>query len=211
MKKRNLLFALLLAMTMLVSGCGSSNQTVDGKWLGSMDLTKQFEDGVIAAYPDLAEYVDFDGLVFQMDIAFVDGEMSIDVREDSIETFNTNFAKGMQDIAVGYWEAGLAQINMSLEEAIIESGMTEDAYMERIYASTGINQMIESMTGVTDETLKKLSGMNGTYTTPVAKELRLYYTEEKYEAMEYGFKGNQLNITIKGDSFELLIQCERAE
>lgn len=211
MKKRNLLFALLTAMTMLVTACGSSGQTVEGKWIGSLDLTKQFETGIKSAYTDLAEYVDFEDLVIQMDVAFVDGQMSMDVREDSVEAFNSNFAKGMQGVAVGYWEANLAKINTTLEEAIIESGMTEEDYMERIYRETGIDKMIESMTAITGKTLEKLSDMNGTYTTPVAKELRLYYTEEKYESMEYAFKGNQLNITIKGDSFKLQIQCERAK
>ena len=59
MKKRNILFALLLAMAMLLTACGGQ-KTVEGKWVGSMDLTKQFEDGIKAAYPDLAEYVDFE-------------------------------------------------------------------------------------------------------------------------------------------------------
>ena len=211
MKKRNILFALLLAMAMLVTACGSSNQTVEGKWIGSMDLTKQFEDGVKVAYPDLAEYVDFEGLIFKLDIAFVDSQMTMNVQQDSIDAFNEKFAEGMHGIAVGYWEAGLAQIDVTLEEAIAESGMTEEAYLNRIYKETGIDKMIESMTDVTDKTLEKLSGMNGTYTTPVEKELRLYYTEDEYESMEYGFKGKTLNITIKGDSFSLLIQCERAK
>lgn len=211
MKKRNILFALLLAMAMLVTACGSSPKSVEGKWIGSMDLTKQFEDGVKAAYPDLAEYVNFEELVFKFDIAFVEGQMSMEVQQESIETFNTNFANGMKEMAVGYWEAGLALIDMDLEEAISESGMTEEQYLNRIYKETGIDKMITSMTDVTTKTLEKLTGMDGTYTTPVENELRLYYTEDNYESMEYGFKGKKLNITIKGDSFSLLIQCDKSK
>ena len=210
MKKKNILFALLLAMSMLVTACGGQ-KTVEGKWVGTMDLTKQFEDGIIAAYPDLAEYVDFEELVFKLDIAFVDGQMTMTVQQDSIDAFNENFAAGMHNIAIGYWEAGLAMIDMDLEEAIIESGMSEEQYHNRIYKETGIDKMIESMTEVTNKTLEKLSGMNGTYTTPVDNELRLYYTEDTYESMEYGFKGKKLNITIKGDNFSLLIQCEKSK
>ena len=209
MKRRNILFALLLAMTMIVTACGSSPKSVEGKWIGSMDLTKQFEDGIKAAYPDLAEYVDFEDLVFKLDISFLEGQMTMSVQQDSIDTFNTNFSNGMHNIAVGYWEAGLALIDMNLEEAISESGMTEEQYYNRIYRETGIDKMITSMTEVTNKTLDKLSGMNGTYTTPVEKELRLYYTEDTYESMEYTFKGKKLNITIKGDSFSLLIECEK--
>lgn len=208
MKKRNILFALLLAMAMLVTACGSSPKSLEGKWIGSMDLTKQFEDGVKAAYPDLAEYVAFDGLTLKLDITFVEGQMTMTVQQDSIDAFHENFENGMQSMAVGYWEAGLEQIDLTLEEAIYESGMTEEQYYNRIYRETGINKMITSMTDVTNETLEKLSGMKGMYTTPVDKELRLYYTEDTYEAMRYSFKGKTLNITIYGDNFSLLIQCE---
>lgn len=208
MKKRNILFALLLAMVMLVTACGSSPKSLEGKWIGSMDLTKQFEDGVKAAYPDLAEYVAFEGLTFKLDITFVEGQMTMTVQQDSIDAFHENFANGMQSMAVGYWEAGLEQIDLTLEEAIYESGMTEEQYYNRIYRETGINKMITSMTDVTNKTLEKLSGMKGMYTTPVDKELRLYYTEDNYESMGYSFKGKTLNITIYGDNFSLLIQCE---
>lgn len=208
MKKRNILFALLLTMAMLLTACGGSLKSVEGKWVGTMDLTKQFEDGVKTAYPDLADYVDFDGLEFKLDMSFVDGQMTMVVQQDSIESFNENFANGVKDMAVGYWEAGLAQIGMDLEEAISESGMTEEQYLNRIYSETSIDKMLKSMTDVTNKTLEKLSEMKGTYTT-VADELRLYYTEDTYESMKYGFKGKTLNITIKGDSFSLLIQCEK--
>lgn len=210
MKKRSILFALLLAVAMLVTACGGQ-KSVEGKWIGSLDVTKQFEDGIKAAYPDLAEYVDFEDLVFKMDIAFVDGQMSISVQDASIEAFNTNFAEGMKSLAEGYWAAGLAQYDMTIEEDVYESGLDEEAYLNRIYASTGIDKMITSMEDVTTKTLEKLSGMDGTYTTPVDNELRLYYTEDTYESMEYGFKGKTLNITIQGDTFSLLIQCEKSK
>lgn len=210
MKKRNILFALLLAMAMFLTACGGQ-KTVEGKWVGSMDLTKQFEDGIKAAYPDLAEYVDFEDLVIKLDVSFVDGQMTMAVQQDSVDSFNAKFAEGMYNIAIGYWEAGLALIDMDLEEAISESGMTEEQYHKRIYKETGIDKMITSMTEVTNQTIEKLSSMNGMYTTPVDNELRLYYTEDTYESMEYGFKGKKLNITIKGDSFSLLIQCEKSK
>lgn len=210
MKKRNLLFALLLTIAMLITACGG-NQSVEGKWIGTLDLTKQFEDGIKEAYPDLAEYVAFEELVFTLDISFVEGQMEMQVQQESIDAFNTKFAEGMQSIAEGYWETGLAEIDMTLEEAISESGMTEAAYTEHIYKETGIDKMITSMSQMVSDTLDMLSHMKGTYTTPVKDELRLYYTEDEFESMTYSFKGKQLNLTIKGDSFSLLIQCKRAD
>ncbi|MBQ8518077.1 MAG: hypothetical protein IJ455_00535 [Agathobacter sp.] len=211
MKKRNILFILLLAMSMLITACGSSNQTVEGKWVGTLDVTKQFEDGIKTAHPDLAKYIEFEELEFVMDISFVDGQMAIDVQQESVDTFNANFAEGMKAIAEGYWEDGLAKYDMTLEEDIAESGMTEEEYLNNIYKQTGIDKMIEGMTDITNGTLDRLSKMHGTYTTPVDNELRLYYTDDEFESMEYSFKGKKLNITIQGDKFTLLIECEKAK
>lgn len=209
MKKRHIVVALILVMAMVITACGSGKQTLEGKWIGKLNLTKQFEDGIKAANPDLVKYVAFEDLIFQMDISFVEGQMEMAVKQESMEAFDANFAEGMKNIAVGYWKDGLASLNMTLEEAITESGMTEEEYMNRIYKETGIDKMIESMSGITEKTLEKLSNMKGTYTTPVNNELRLYYTEDEYESMGYEFTGKQLNITIKGDSFTLLIECEK--
>lgn len=207
MKKRNILFAMVLAISMLITACGS-NQTLEGKWVGSLDVTKQFEDGIKAAYPDLADYVDFEDLVFVLDISFIDGQMSMSVQQESIDAFNTNFAEGMKGMAEGYWAAGLAKYDMTLEEDIYESGMTEEDYLQSIYKQTQIDKMIVAMNDVTNKTLDKLSNMKGTYTV-LDSELRLWYTEDDYEAMEHSFKGKALNIIIKGDNFSLLIECEK--
>lgn len=208
MKKRNILFAILLVMTMLVTACGSNSQSLEGKWVGSLDVTKQFEDGIKKAYPDLEQYVDFEELVFVLDIEFVDGQMSMSVQQESINAFNANFAAGMKDIAEGYWTAKLAEYDMTLEEESYESGMTEEEYLQYIYKQTQIDKMIEAMNQVTNETLDKLSNMEGTYTT-LDTELRLWYEDDTYEAMEYSLKGDDLSIIIKGDNFSLLIECEK--
>ena len=210
MKKRSILLSVLLIFTMLLSACGGNTKDFEGKWVGTLDVTKQFEDGIKAAYPDLADYVDFEDLVFTLNISFVEGEMSMTVQQESIDKFNTNFAEGMKNLAKGYWSAGLATYDMTLEEDIFESGLTEDDYIARIYSTTGIDKMITAMVDVTNTTLDRISMMEGTYTI-LGKELRLWYTEDSYEAMGYSFEGNDLNIVIKGDSFSLLIKCVKGE
>ena len=207
MKKRNILFAVVLAIAMMITACGGK-QTIEGKWVGSLDVTKQFEDGVKRAYPDLADYVDFEELVFVLDIEFAEGQMSMSVQQESIDAFNANFAEGMKGMAEGYWAAGLAKYDMTLEEDIYESGMTEEEYLQSIYKQTQIDKMIEGMNDITNKTLDRLSKMKGTYTV-LDSELRLWYTEDDYEAMEHSFKGKALNIIVKGDNFSLLIECEK--
>lgn len=210
MKKRSILLSVLLIFTMLLSACSGNTEDFEGKWVGTLDVTKQFEDGIKAAYPDLADHVDFEDLVFTLDISFVEGEMSMTVRQDSIDKFNANFAEGMKNLAKNYWSAGLATYDMTLEEDIFESGLNEEDYIARIYSTTGIDKMITAMVDVTNTTLDRISMMEGTYTI-LGKELRLWYTEDSYEAMGYSFEGDDLNIVIKGDSFSLLIKCVKGE
>ncbi len=208
MKKRSILVAVLLVMCMLLTACGNKSEKLQGNWVGSLDVTKQFEDGIKAAYPDLADYVDFEGLVFVLDIALVDGQMSMSIQQESVDKFNTNFSAGMKTIAEGYWAAELAKYDITIEEDRYESSMTEEAYLNKIYKNTGIDKMIKSMVEVTNTTLERLSNMKGTYTV-LGRELRLWYTEDNYEAMGYSFEGKVLNIVVKGDGFSLLIKCEK--
>ena len=208
MKKRSILVAVLLVMCMLLTACGNKSEKLQGNWVGSLDVTKQFEDGIKAAYPDLVDYVDFEGLVFVLDIALVDGQMSMSIQQESVDKFNTNFSAGMKNIAEGYWAAELAKYDMTLEEDRYESSMTEEQYLNKIYKNTGIDKMIKSMVEVTNITLERLSNMKGTYTV-LGRELRLWYTEDNYEAMGYSFEGKVLNIVVKGDGFSLLIKCEK--
>ena len=49
MKKRNILFAILLAVSMLFTACGNNSAKLEGNWVGKLDVTKQFEDGIKAA------------------------------------------------------------------------------------------------------------------------------------------------------------------
>lgn len=210
MKKKGVLLSVLLIFTLLLSACGGNVEDFEGKWVGTLDVTKQFENGIKAAYPDLVDYVDFEDLVFTLDISFVEGEMSMMVRQDSIDKFNTNFAEGMKKLVKNYWSAGLATYDMTMEEDIFESGLTEEEYIARIYSTTGIDKMITAMTDVTNTTLDRISMLEGTYTI-LGNQIRLWYTEESYESMGYSFEGDDLNIVIKGDGFSLLIKCVKGE
>jgi hypothetical protein len=120
-----------------------------------------------------------------------------------------NFAKNMEKLAEGYWTAELAKYDMTLEEDISESGMTEEDYLASIYKETGIDKMITSMNEITNKTLNKISKLKGMYTTPLENELRLYHSDTEYESMEYSFKGKTLNIIIQGEDFSLLVECEK--
>ena len=215
MKKRYFLLSILLIFSMMLGACGSGNP-FEGKWRGRLDVTKQFEDGIKAHYPDLVEYVDFEDLVFEIDITFEDGVMSMAVDQSSVENFSTNFANGMLGVEEGSLMAFLDAAGVTLEEAVAESGMTEEEYVAARMSIPEVKEVIEKMTtgmlSVTEMALSGFEAVNGTYTFN-DDEVHVRYEDDKYEAIAYSFEGDDLILTFKGiikdQEFSLRIVCEK--
>lgn len=215
MKKRSLLFAVLLMFTFVLSACGSGNP-FEGTWRGKLDVTKQFEDGIKEHYPDLVDYVDFEDLVFEIDVTFKDGMMNIKVDEASVENFNNNFAEGMLGVEEGSLMAFLDAAGVSLEEAVAESGMTEEEYianrMNLPEVKAVMDPMNENMLEVTNAALAGFNEVNGPYTFN-EEEIHIRYEEDKYESVEYEFEGKDLILIFRGEiqgvKFSLRIECEK--
>lgn len=215
MKKRYFLLSILLIFSMMLGACGSGNP-FEGKWRGRLDVTKQFEDGIKAHYPDLVDYVDFEDLVFEIDVTFEDGVMSMAVDQNSVESFSTNFANGMLSVEEGSLMAFLDAAGVTLEEAVAESGMTEEEYIAARMSIPEVKEVIEKMTtgmlSVTEMALSGFEAVNGTYTFN-DDEVHVRYEDDKYEAIAYSFEGDDLILTFKGiikdQEFSLRIVCEK--
>ena len=219
MKRRNFLLSAILVLAMLCCACGSSagsgeGNPFEGKWIGRLDVTKQFEDGIKAKYQELEEnmdldkIVDFEELVFVLDIAFENGEMSMAVQQDSVDTFMKNFETGMQNIGREALEAWMETQDMTLEEVVAESGMDEAAYLADRYEQMGINQMASNMKKVTNTSLEGLSKVKGAYTFD-DKNIHIAFEDNTFEEMQYTFEGGELTIIVKGEGFSLHILCEK--
>lgn len=207
MKKRSILLGSLLIMATILSACGSGN-TFEGKWVGKLDVTKQFEDGIKANYTDLAEYVDFEDLVFVLDVEFSEHDMMMSVQQESIDAFTDKFEAGMENMGREALVAYLDSMEMTMEEVVAESGMTEGQYLEHIFRQMNIEKMAESMQSVTEKSLKGLSAVRGSYTFD-DNDIHLRYTDGAYESIGYEFEGKNLILTIKGDGYSLRIVCEK--
>lgn len=211
MKKRCIVLSILLAFSMLLGACGSGDP-FEGKWRGKLDVTKQFEDGIAEHYPDLAEYVDFEDLVFLIDITFEDGVMSMSVDDASVESFGTHFADGMMKVEEGSLMALLDAAEMTLEEAVAESGMAEEDYIANRLNLPEVRDVIDPMKeGMMEVTALALAGfekVNGTYTFN-EETLNIRYEEDVYESIEYTFEGDDLILTFRGDTFSLRIECKK--
>jgi len=210
MKRRIVLFSTMLVLVLVLAACSSNSGKGDpfkGKWRGTMDLTKQFNDGVIENYPELKDHVAFEELVFVLDITFEDGNMSMEVEPDSVDAFMVNFETGMEHVGKGALEDWLTTQDMTLEEVIAESGMDEETYLEERYEQMGIVEMTQSMRAVTNESLKGLEKLVGPYTYD-NKNLKLHFEDNTFESIAYEFDGDNLVLKIKGEGFTLRIDCE---
>jgi hypothetical protein len=216
MKKRSILFSILLVLTLVIGACGSGNDPFKGTWRGKLDVTKQFEDGIKERYPDLEEYVDFEDLVFELDVTFEDGVMWMHVVKASEERFDKNFADGMLAIEKGSLVEILEAKEILIEEEIAELGMTEEEYVAMMLNSEEVtsimNPMKENMKSITDAALAGFEAVNGTYTFN-EEHLHIRYSDDKYEEIAYDFEGDNLVLTfdgeIQGQKYSLRIVCEK--
>lgn len=211
MKKRIVLLSSMLVLVLALAACSSNSGKGDpfkGAWHGTLDLTKQFNDGVIENYPELEQHVDFENLVFELDIVFADGNMSMTVAEESIDAFMENFETGMEKIGKGAFEDWLLTQDMTLEEVVAESGMDEESYLSAKYDEMGISAMASAMEEVTNESLDGLGKLSGPYTYD-NDSVKLHFEDNSYESIQYEFEGDQLVLIIKGDGFSLRIICEQ--
>lgn len=207
MKKRSILISILLLFTMVLGACGSGDP-FEGKWKGTLDVTKQFEDGIIAHYPELEEYVDFEDLTFVIDVTFSDGMMSMSVDQSSVENFNNKFAEGMIGVEEGSLMEYLDAAELTLEEAVAESGMTEEEYIASMVSVLPVEEMKKNMTEVTEAALAGFEAVNGPYTFN-EETINIRYEEDEYEAVEYSFEGDDLILVFRGEGFSLRIECEK--
>lgn len=207
MKKRSILLSVLLMLIFLLAAC-SSKDPFEGKWKGTLDLTAQFEDGIKAAYPQLEEYVNFEDLAVVIDITFEDGTLSMAVNQDSVKEFESHFAEDMEEVERGSLMLYLDTAGLSLEEAVAESGVTEEEYISDMIQSLETDKMKDTIKEITNEALAGFEKVNGPYTFN-EETVNVRYDELEYESIMYTFEGNNLILTFYGEGFSLRVVCEK--
>lgn len=194
-------------MTLLLGAC-SSKDAFEGKWKGTLDLTKQIRDGIVEAYPELEEYVNFEDLTFSVDVLFEDGMMSMSADESSVEEFENRFIEEMEAVEMGSLMVYLDAVELTLEEAVAESGVTEEEYISDMIQSLETDKMKENISEVIHIALEGFEKVNGTYTFN-EETIHVRYDELEYETIEYTLEGKNLILTFRGEGFSLRMVCEK--
>ncbi len=204
MKKRNLLVALVMAMVMLFTGCGSS-VTPDkfvGKWTGTLDFSKHFENLMVAQNEKLKDYAQFEGLTFTIVFEFTKDTVSLSLDEASTQQFAKNAEAGIVNMIDAMAKAEAASIDVTVDDIFAGMGTTRDAYVQAVMSSMQFDAMISE--------LAKALELSGNYYID-EDVLVVTYEDDTYEKMKYNFGKEDLTITISDGTNEFAIHCQKAK
>lgn len=221
MKKRNVLLAVLLAFSMFMTACGASDPFA-GKWKGTCDLTDYIMDMMVAEDPEYADYMSFEDLTFVIEFTFEDGEITMEVDEDSVDQFVKNVEDDMYDMMGAVMEAELLKLvpgAEDLDDAATQLGYDNgEVLLESLAQMSGYESYeallldtIESadMAGTLEPLYEELN-LSGTYEYDEEEGiLTITYEDESEEEMEYEFNGDELMIHISDGETTFDIECEK--
>lgn len=204
MKKRNLLVALVMAMIMLFTGCGSS-VTPDnfvGKWTGTIDFSEHFENLMVAQNENLKDYANFENLTFTIIFEFTKDTVSLSLDEASTQQFITNAETGIVSMIDAMAKDEAASIDVTVEDIFAGMGTTRDDYIQTVMSSMQFDAMISEMA--------KALELSGSYQID-GDVLIVTYEDGTYEKMKYNFGKEDLTITISDGTNEFPILCQKSK
>lgn len=202
MKKRNLLVILVLAVVMLVTGCGKEEKVNPflGSWTGTLDYTKSFTDMMTAENADVEKYVKFENLTFTFEFSFTEEKISMHVDEASKLAFIQNVEAGIANMIDAMAEAEAAKNGITVEDVYVGMGVTRDAYVQTTIENMQINAMVDAMASALE--------LNGAYEYDDS-QIVILYDDNTYEEMTYVLGVEDLTITITDGTNSFVIPCAK--
>lgn len=204
MKKRNLLVALVMAVVMLFTGCGSE-VTADnfvGKWKGTLDFSDYFTKVMVAENADLEKYAKFEGLTLTMVFEFTEDEVSLRLDEASTQEFIANAQDGVVKMIDAMAEAEAASIDVTVDDIFAGMNTTRDAYVQSVMSSMKLDVMVSEMA--------KALELNGKFYVD-GDVLVVTYEDDTFEKMKYNFGKEDLTITVSDGTNEFPIHCQKTK
>lgn len=153
MKKRiAMILCLVMALSVVLCGCGSEKDALIGSWTGTMNLAEAVNAGMVegmgADAADMAEYLTIEELTVTMTMTFnEDDTYSLVVDEAALDEAMRGMMDEIADGMVEYFEAMLAAegLDMSVEELLAYSGMSLDSLAEEMYNAVATEDMFADL------------------------------------------------------------------
>lgn len=201
MKKRNLLLALVMSFVMLLSACGN-NQSLEGKWVGTLDLTDHIVKVMATENASIEKYAKFEALTFDFVFEFTKDTVSIKVDEASTQKFIENAEVGVANM-IDAMAADLAtENNVTIEDIFAGMNVTRDEFVQATIQSMNLNAMVAEMT--------KALELSGSYAVD-EDVIVVFYEDNTYEEMKYELTNEGMKITVSDGTNEFSIDCKKAK
>lgn len=202
MKKRNLILALVMAVTMLFTACGSEEPNpFVGKWTGTIDLTDYIVEEMVAEDESMKEFAKFENLNFTLVFEFTEEEISLHVDEASAQQFVANVETGVTNMMDAMVADMAAEYSMTAEDIYAGMGVTREAFIQSTIDSMHLDSLVSGMA----ESLE----LKGTYDYDKEK-IVVYYEDDTYEEMKYTKGAEDLTITVSDGSNQFVINCQKS-
>ena len=155
MKKRiAMILCLVMALSVMLCGCGSEKDALIGSWTGAMDLTEAVNAALVSEMgededaAEMAQYLTIDSLKINMTVTFnEDDTYSMVVDEASLEDAMMGMMDDMADGMIEYFEALLEAegLDMTVEELLAYSGMSVESLAEDMYNAFATEDMFSDL------------------------------------------------------------------
>ena len=203
MKRRNVFLVLVMTICMLLSACGSAKaDSLVGKWTGSLDLTNQIVQNMVAANSALEKHAQFENLQFSVVFYFTADEVKVHIDEASTQQFVANMKTGVGNTVDAMVAAAAAENNMTVEAVYAGMGVTRDSYVQSLIEAMQLEAMVKSIA----ESLE----LKGAYKAD-EETIVVLYEDDTYEEMKYALDGDKLTITISDGTNQYQIPCTKTK
>ena len=208
MKKGKLLVALVMMMAMLITGCGkeekieTNNNSLLGKWSGTLDYTETFTNLMTAENAEIEKFLKFDNLTFSFVFEFSEEELAMHVDKASAAKFVSNAEVGIANMIDAMVAEEAAKNNITADDIFTGMETTRDAYIADTLKSMNLEVMVN--------TLAEALELQGAYEAD-ENTIVVVYDDKTYESMEYTLNGEELIICISDGTNELPIKCTKTE
>lgn len=153
MKKRiAMILCLVMALSLVLCGCGSEKDALVGTWTGTMDMAELVNAGMVeglgADAAELAEYMEVETLEITVTMTFNDDDTySLVVDEASIDAAMHGMVEDVTNGLIQYFEDMLAAegLDMTVDELLAYSGMSIDTLAEEMYNSIATEDMFDGL------------------------------------------------------------------